>query len=135
MKIVNNILDKVGIDKILHFLGGGLISSLIIIFGTALNISQIISFLIGFIIVYGMLKALKNTNYFNMLAQMGLLTQFGLQALINIASTLHLIPTKGMTLPFISYGGSSMLSTSVTIGMILALSKRTTVDFSNNRGS
>ncbi len=91
--------------------------------------------LIGFIIVYGMLKALKNTNYFNMLAQMGLLTQFGLQALINIASTLHLIPTKGMTLPFISYGGSSMLSTSVTIGMILALSKRTTVDFSNNRGS
>ena len=91
--------------------------------------------LIGFIIVYGMLKTLKNTNYFNMLAQMGLLTQFGLQALINIASTLHLIPTKGMTLPFISYGGSSMLSTSVTIGMILALSKRTTVDFSNNRGS
>lgn len=52
MKIVNDVLDKVGIDKILHFLGGGLISSLIIIFGAALNISQIISFLIGFIIVF-----------------------------------------------------------------------------------
>ena len=43
-----------------------------------------------------------------MLAAAGLLTQFGLQAFINMASSLHLIPTKGMTLPFVSYGGSSV---------------------------
>jgi cell division protein FtsW len=44
-----------------------------------------------------------------------------------MASALHIIPTKGMTLPFMSYGGSSMIACSVTVGMILALSKRKSV--------
>jgi cell division protein FtsW len=75
---------------------------------------------IAFIVIYGMLKTLKENNLFALLASAGLLAQFGLQSFINIASTLHIIPTKGMTLPFISYGGSSMIANSITIGMILA---------------
>lgn len=80
--------------------------------------------LIAFIIIHGMLKALKENNFFNLLASVGLLAQFGLQSFVNIASSLHMIPTKGMTLPFMSYGGSSMIATGIMIGMILALQKR-----------
>ena len=58
------------------------------------------------------------------LAGAGLLVQFGLQAVINMASTLHLIPTKGMTLPFISYGGSSAIAVAVGVGLLLALTRR-----------
>ena len=53
-----------------------------------------------------------------------MLAQFGLQALINMGSALRLVPTKGMTLPFISYGGSSMLALALTMGMLLALTRR-----------
>jgi len=53
-----------------------------------------------------------------------LIVTFGLQAVINMASTLHLIPTKGMTLPFLSYGGSSMLALGLGMGMMLALTRR-----------
>ena len=63
-------------------------------------------------------------NLFVLLAGTGLLMQFGLQALINMASALHLIPTKGMTLPFVSYGGSSMLALAFGMGMMLALTRR-----------
>ena len=59
-----------------------------------------------------------------MLAATGLLTQFGLQALINMGSALHLMPTKGMTLPFISYGGSSLMALALGMGMVLALTRR-----------
>ena len=60
--------------------------------------------------------------------QTGLIA-FGVQASIHMASSVNLIPTKGMTLPFISYGGSSLLASSLTMGLILALTrKRTTVD-------
>jgi cell division protein FtsW len=58
------------------------------------------------------------------LSATGLLIQFGLQAIINMASTMHLIPTKGMTLPFLSYGGSSMLALALGMGMMLALTRR-----------
>ncbi|MBO5996003.1 MAG: FtsW/RodA/SpoVE family cell cycle protein, partial [Acetobacter sp.] len=57
---------------------------------------------------------------------------FGLQACINMASSLHLIPTKGMTLPFISYGGSSAISVALTIGMILALTRQRISTYQNN---
>jgi len=53
-----------------------------------------------------------------------LLVQFGFQAFINIASTLNLIPPKGMTLLFISYGGSSLLALSLSMGLILGLTRR-----------
>ena len=55
----------------------------------------------------------------------GLLAQFGMQALVNMASTLSLIPTKGMTLPFVSYGGSSLLSLGFAMGMVLGLTRST----------
>jgi len=50
--------------------------------------------------------------------------QIGVQASIHMASSIDLIPTKGMTLPFISYGGSSMLASSLTMGLLLALTRR-----------
>jgi cell division protein FtsW len=63
-------------------------------------------------------------NLFVVLASAGLLVQFGLQAVVNMASTLRLMPTKGMTLPFISYGGSSMLALALGMGMLLALTRK-----------
>lgn len=85
--------------------------------------------LIAFIVVYGMLRALKESDLFTILASVGLLAQLGLQAFVNIASALLLIPTKGMTLPFISYGGSSMIAASITAGMILALVKKKMINY------
>jgi cell division protein FtsW len=52
-----------------------------------------------------------------------LLVQFAIQAIINMASTLNLMPPKGMTLPFISYGGSSTLALGLGMGMILAMTR------------
>src|SRR4051812_12057064 len=76
------------------------------------------------IVLRGFSRLLQESNLFVLLAATGLLTQFGLQAIINMASSLHLIPTKGMTLPFLSYGGSSMLALAFGMGMMLALTRR-----------
>ena len=78
----------------------------------------------AFIVLRGFSRLMQEGNLFVMLAASGLLIEFGLQAAINIASTLHLIPTKGMTLPFISYGGSSAIAVALGIGMLLALTRR-----------
>ena len=78
----------------------------------------------AFIVLRGFSRLLQEGNLFVVLAATGLLVQFGLQAAINMASTLHLMPTKGMTLPFISYGGSSMLALGLGMGMALALPRR-----------
>ena len=78
----------------------------------------------AFVVLRGFSRLLQESNLFVVLAAGGLLIQFGLQAVINMASTLHLIPTKGMTLPFISYGGSSMLALALGMGMLLALTRR-----------
>ena len=78
----------------------------------------------AFIVLRGFSRLLQEQNLFVTLAATGLLTQFGLQAIINMASSLHLIPTKGMTLPFLSYGGSSMLALAFGMGMVLALTRR-----------
>ncbi|HZB93209.1 MAG TPA: putative peptidoglycan glycosyltransferase FtsW [Stellaceae bacterium] len=80
--------------------------------------------LFAFIVLRGFSRLLQETNLFIVLAATGLFVQFGLQAIINMASTLHLMPTKGMTLPFISYGGSSLLSLGLAMGMALALTRR-----------
>ena len=69
-------------------------------------------------------RLMAEENLFVMLAASGLLTQFGLQAVINMGVNLSLLPTKGMTLPFISYGGSSMLSLGLAMGMLLALTRQ-----------
>lgn len=75
------------------------------------------------IVIRGLAKAFRDDELFIMLAVGGLVTQFALQTLINMASTLNMIPPKGMTLPFISYGGSSTLAIGITLGMILALTR------------
>jgi cell division protein FtsW len=80
--------------------------------------------LFGFIVLRGLTRLLHENNLFVLLATAGLIVTFGLQAVINMASTLHLMPTKGMTLPFISYGGSSLLALSFGMGMVLALTRR-----------
>ena len=78
----------------------------------------------AFVVLRGLSRLLQEGNLFVLLSATGLLIQFGLQAVINMASTLHLIPTKGMTLPFVSYGGSSMLALALGMGMLLALTRR-----------
>ncbi|HEX9466003.1 MAG TPA: putative peptidoglycan glycosyltransferase FtsW [Alphaproteobacteria bacterium] len=80
--------------------------------------------LFAFIVLRGFTRALQDSNLFILLAVAGLLAQFGLQALINMGSTLNLIPTKGMTLPFISYGGSSLLALALGMGFMLALTRK-----------
>ncbi|PHS78496.1 MAG: cell division protein FtsW [Rhodospirillaceae bacterium] len=79
--------------------------------------------LFAFIVVRGFSRVFKDTDFFVVVATAGLLTQFALQAVINIASTTNLIPPKGMTLPFISYGGSSTLALALGMGMVLALTR------------
>ena len=90
-------------------------------FGLVLSLTMIS--LYAFIVVRGMRRAMKLTDPFEQTAA-GLFMLIGLQACINVAVNLNLIPTKGMTLPFISYGGSSMLAMGLTMGFALALTRR-----------
>src|SRR5215203_374421 len=71
-----------------------------------------------------LIKLLDEDNLFAILAASGLAVQFGLQAMINMAVNVQIAPSKGMTLPFISYGGSSMLALSIGMGLLLALTRR-----------
>ncbi len=79
--------------------------------------------LFAFVTLRSMSRASKETSLFITLAATGLAVQFGLQAAINMASTVQLIPAKGMTLPFISYGGSSALAMAICLGMLLSLTR------------
>jgi len=80
--------------------------------------------LFTFVVIRGLYRAMKLNDPFEQVAAAGLFVLVGLQAFINIAVNLDMIPTKGMTLPFISYGGSSMLAMGLTLGMALALTRR-----------
>jgi cell division protein FtsW len=71
-----------------------------------------------------LVKLLDEDNSFSILAAAGLAIEFGLQALINMMVNVQLAPSKGMTLPFISYGGSSMLALSIGMGLLLAFTRR-----------
>jgi cell division protein FtsW len=71
-----------------------------------------------------MIKLLDEESPFAILAASGLVIEFGLQALINMMVNVQLAPSKGMTLPFISYGGSSMLALSIGMGLLLAFTRR-----------
>ncbi len=79
--------------------------------------------LFTFVVLRGFGRVMKRDDLFVLLAVTGLLSQFAVQALINMASSVSLIPPKGMTLPFISYGGSSTLALAVGMGMVLALTR------------
>lgn len=78
----------------------------------------------AFIVLRAFSRLFNENNIFVVLAVTGLIVQFGLQAIINMASALNLMPTKGMTLPFISYGGSSMMALAIGMGMVLGLTRR-----------
>lgn len=86
----------------------------------------IIITLFAIIIIRALRTSMRETNLFVMYAEVGLAASIGIQAFVNMASSLHIIPTKGMTLPFISYGGSSLLGSAIEIGMLLALTKQNT---------
>ncbi|MEQ8287022.1 putative peptidoglycan glycosyltransferase FtsW [Thalassospira sp.] len=77
-----------------------------------------------FIIMRGLSRLMGERNLFVVLAVSGILVQFGLQAVINMASTLQLVPPKGMTLPFVSYGGSATIGIAVGMGFVLALTRK-----------
>ena len=77
----------------------------------------------GFVI-RSLLKASGSKDLFTIYTIVGLVIQFGLHAAVNMCVTLSLLPTKGMTLPFISYGGSASLASGITIGIILSLTRK-----------
>jgi len=76
------------------------------------------------IVVRVLIRLLAEEDKFLVLAGAGLVCQFGLQALINMAVNVHIAPSKGMTLPFISYGGSSMIALAIGFGLLLAFTRR-----------
>lgn len=78
----------------------------------------------GFIVVRGMMRARASADPFCRMAGAGLIMLFGLQSFINMAVNLNLVPPKGMTLPFLSYGGSSLLSVALSSGFLLALTRK-----------
>jgi cell division protein FtsW len=90
-------------------------------FGVALCLVLVALF--AFIVIRALMRALRNDDPFARFAATGLAMLFGMQSAINMSVNLHLIPAKGMTLPFISYGGSSMLSLAYGVGMLLALTR------------
>jgi len=79
--------------------------------------------LFAFIVIRALSRAYQTEDLFTRFAASGLAILFGVQAAINMAVNLHLIPAKGMTLPFLSYGGSSMISLAYSVGMLLALTR------------
>ena len=90
-------------------------------FGVALCLVLVALF--AFVVVRALLRAMRNDDPFARFAAAGLAMLFGTQAAINMAVNVALIPAKGMTLPFISYGGSSMISLAYAMGMLLALTR------------
>ncbi len=89
-----------------------------------LMVCLLIVALFAFVVIRGLARMLQENDYFILLATSGLLVQFGLQAVINMGVNLRLMPTKGLTLPFVSYGGSSLLALAIALGMVLALTRR-----------
>jgi cell division protein FtsW len=78
----------------------------------------------AFIVIRSVTRVYKSEDLFIVLATTGLLVQFSLQSLIHMGSSLQLLPAKGMTLPFLSYGGSSLLSLGLAMGMLLSLTRK-----------
>jgi cell division protein FtsW len=77
-----------------------------------------------FIVAMGLIRVWRESDSFLMIAVAGLLTQFSIQALINMGVSVQLLPAKGMTLPFLSYGGSSVMAVAMAMGMVLALTRK-----------
>jgi cell division protein FtsW len=84
----------------------------------------IILAIFAFVVLRGLNIALKEHDDFTRFAVSGLVVNFGLQSIINMGVNLQLMPAKGMTLPFISYGGSSLIAIAISMGMVLALTRK-----------
>ena len=80
--------------------------------------------LFAFIVLRGLNTALKEHDDFTRYAVSGLVAVFGFQSIINMGVNLQMMPAKGMTLPFISYGGSSLIAIAISMGMVLALTRK-----------
>jgi cell division protein FtsW len=91
-------------------------------FGVVVCLAVLVIF--AFIVLRGLSLSRRNDDAFSRLATMGLVLMFGLQACINMMVNVHLMPAKGMTLPFISYGGSSLLSLALAMGFLIALTRK-----------
>jgi len=77
-----------------------------------------------FIVIRGLSRVWNENDLFSMLAVAGVLTQFGIQAVVNMGVAVNLLPAKGMTLPFLSYGGSSVVALAIGMGIMLSLTRR-----------
>ena len=95
---------------------------------------SMIVIIFGIIVVRAMRNSVKDNNLFQMYAASGLAASLGGQAIVNMCSALQLMPAKGMTLPFVSYGGSSMLASCLTMGMLLALTRKNAVSEDKDNG-
>lgn len=84
----------------------------------------LIVLIFAFIVVRGFLKLGKEHDMFSLIVVGGLLAQFGIQAIVNMGVAVNLLPAKGMTLPFLSYGGSSLIAMAGGMGMMLALTRK-----------
>lgn len=91
-------------------------------FGVIFCVLVIVVF--AFIVLRGYLRLWKEADMFYILAVSGLLAQFGIQAIVNMGVAVNLLPAKGMTLPFLSYGGSSLVAIALGMGMMLALTRK-----------
>ncbi len=89
-----------------------------------LLLSLVLVGLFAFVVLRGFARTMGDRSLFVILAAGGLLIQFGLQAIVHMGVTLGLVPPTGMTLPFVSYGGSSTLAVALGMGMLLALTRR-----------
>jgi cell division protein FtsW len=78
----------------------------------------------AFVVIRGFLRVMREEDPFLFLASSGLIVLFGMQAIINISVNIQLMPAKGMTLPFVSYGGSSLLSLSMAMGLLMCFTRR-----------
>jgi cell division protein FtsW len=91
--------------------------------------------LFAFIVLRALYHAARSEDLFRRFGAAGLAILLGLQSAINMAVNMHLMPAKGMTLPFISYGGSSMISLAWAMGMLLALTReRPRTEILDNQG-
>jgi cell division protein FtsW len=87
----------------------------------------LVSFIIalyGFVVMRALLRLTAERDTFTRLAGAGLTCAFGVQAFINMGVAVRLLPAKGMTLPFVSYGGSSVIASGIALGMLLALTRK-----------
>lgn len=94
--------------------------------------------LYALIVVRSLFRLMRERDIFIRLAGTGLVCMFGVQAMINMGVAVRLLPAKGMTLPFVSYGGSSLIATGIAVGMLLAFTRTRPqggiADYLNGRG-